>query len=625
MNVPDSLFAASGPGVHQLFEAQAIRAPGNIALTLGGESLTYAGLAARSQAIARRLRARGIGRGDLVGVFLDRSFDLIASFLGILQVGAAYVPLDTGYPAERLAFMAGDTGMKLIISSEALAVRLPAGAAPVLALDHVDLEPETPDIGAIPAKAIPASDEHLAYVMYTSGSTGMPKGVAIPHRGIVRLVQEPDYVCISPADVFLQVSPVSFDASTFEIWGALTNGARLVLMPPGQPSLEQIGEVIQREHVSVLWLTAGLFNLMVDERLPDLMPVRQLLAGGDVLSVPHIRRALAGLPDTQIINGYGPTENTTFTCCHAIPRDFPAGSSVPIGRVIRGTTVHVVDENLMEVADGEEGELVAGGLGLALGYWNRPELTAERFVPAAFSTDPWTRFYRTGDQVRRRADGLLEFLGRKDNQVKLRGFRIELGEIESALRRHPEVRDCAITVWSDSLANRSLAAWVVPREKQKPSREDLRVYAATCLPEHMVPAFWTWLDELPLNQNGKVDRARLRNPGEQGEGLRREPPRNDLERLLVELWRELLGGRPVGVTESYFELGANSLLVAQAHERLRHQHGFLCQLTDLFQFPTVRSLAGHLQELQSPSARPAAASISRAQQRTEALHRFKKR
>jgi amino acid adenylation domain-containing protein len=610
--------------VHKLFERCAARSPGRVALTLGDSSLTYAGLADRSTMIAAQLRKYGVGKGDLVGVFLDRSFDLIATFIAILKADAAYVPIDTNYPADRLDFMVRDTGMKVILTLGSLTERLPNCPVPVLDLHQLS--------GGSPPAADQAredallSGEDAAYVMYTSGSTGIPKGVVVPHRGIARLVQQPDFVNIFANDVFLQVSPVSFDASTLEIWGALTNGARLALMPPGQPSLEQIGEVIRRESVSILWLTAGLFNLMVDERLEDLSPVKQLLAGGDVLSVPHIRRALAKLPNTQIINGYGPTENTTFTCCYQIPRDLPETGSVPIGHPIRGTTIHIVDEHFREVADGEEGELVTGGLGLALGYWNRPELTTERFITAKFAGDPNERFYRTGDHVRRRSDGALEFLGRKDNQVKLRGFRIELGEIESALRQHAGVRDCAVAVRADPSGNRSLSAWLVPNQKDRtPSPEDVRTFAATRLPDHMIPAFWMWLEELPLNANGKVDRARLPDPLTQEQIIPREPPRNDMEKLLVELWQELLGGRVVGVTDSYFEVGANSLLVAQAHERLRRKHGFNLQLPDMFRFATVRSLSDHLQGIQNRSEEPPRSGPDRAVLRAGALSRFKRK
>ena len=619
-----SLHPSAGHTVTEVFKHHAEEHPARIALSLGGESLTYSGLAVRSQAIAERLCAKGVGQGDLVGVFLDRSFDLIASFLGILETGAAYVPLDTNYPPERIAFMVADTGMKRIISSASHASRLSAGTVPVLVLDQIESEPlvSPHHEGRMNELAAP---EQAAYVMYTSGSTGVPKGVVVPQRAILRLVREPDYVKITWEDVFLQLSPVSFDAATLEIWGALLNGARLILMPPGQPSLKDIGDVIQKENVTIVFLTTGLFNLIVDERLEDLKPVKQLLTGGEMVSLPHVRRAIAGLPSTQLLHVYGPTENTTFTCWYAVPRDVPASGTIPIGVAIRGTTVHVVDERLTEVPCGEEGELVTGGLGLALGYWNRPELTAERFVSDPFSGDPAARLYRTGDRVRRLPCGAIEFLGRKDDQIKLRGFRIELGEIESTIRQHKDVRDCAVMVKSDKLANKSLAAYIVPGSLPAPSAAELRRYVEARLPAHMVPSFWTYLERLPLNANGKVDRRRLPEPAPADANFIREPPRSELEGMLVELWRELLGGLPVSVTESYFELGASSLLVAKAHERLGREHGIQIPLTVLFQYPSVRSLAQHLdgQRVQAAGTATTVQSARGLAQR-QALSRIRK-
>ncbi len=610
--------------VHSLFEQQVACFPGRLALSLGEQQWTYAQLANRANEIARALVRRGVGPGDLVGVFLPRSFDLIAAFLGILKAGAAYVPLDLHYPKDRLDFMLLDTGVKVVLGVSDQRNALGLGDSRLVCLDRLEPVADAPVLPAEPGIA-QAEGNRIAYVMYTSGSTGKPKGVAVPHRGIVRLVQEPDFVQITPDDVFLQASPVSFDASTLEIWGALTNGARLALLPPGQPSLVEIGAAIRRENVSILWLTAGLFNLMVDERLPDLAPVRQLLVGGDVLSVAHIRRALAGLPETQLINGYGPTENTTFTCCYSIPRQLGDVSSIPIGKAIHGTTVRLVDEQGHEVPDGEEGELVTGGLGLALGYWNRPELTAERFVQDPFSKDGSDRLYRTGDRARRLPDGIIEFLGRRDHQVKLRGFRIELGEIESALRQHSEVRDCVVRVWTEPTGNRVLAGWVVPWSRERLVSGSLHSYLESRLPDHMIPAVWMVVDEFPLNPSGKVDAARLPSPTAVWSEAPRELPKDELEQRIAQVWTELLGGRAVGVTQSFFELGASSLLLAQAHERLRQRIGFNFPLTDLFQFTTVRNLAAHLKDAQLPSKVDGAETAKRAQLRSAALNRFRRR
>ena len=610
--------------VHPLFEDQATRFPDRVALSMGDQRWTYRQLASRANDVAAALARRGVGVGDLVGVFLPRSFDLIAAFLGILKAGAAYVPLDAHYPRERLDFMLADTGVKVVLGVSGQRNDIGAGDSLLLCMDQLEATGTGP-IASVGNGHSRSEGERIAYVMYTSGSTGTPKGVAVPHRGIVRLVQEPDFVRITPDDVFLQASPVSFDASTLEIWGALTNGARLALLPPGQPSLAEIGDAIRGEKVSILWLTAGLFNLMVDERLSDLAPVKQLLVGGDVLSVAHIKRALAGLPETQLINGYGPTENTTFTCCYSIPRHLGDVPSVPIGKPIRGTTVRLIDEQGHEVPDGEEGELVTGGLGLALGYWSRPELTAERFIADPLASDGSARLYQTGDRARRLPDGIIEFLGRRDQQVKLRGFRIELGEIESALRLHPEVRDCVVRVWTEPAGNRVLAGWVVPWVRDRLVVTRLQSFLESRLPDHMIPSVWMVLDEFPLNPSGKVDVVKLRGPDVFWNEAPRELPKDELEQGIARVWTELLGGRPVSVTQSFFELGANSLLVAQAHERLRQRTGLAFPLTDLFQFTTVRTLATHLKEAQAQSKADGAETAKRAELRSAALNRFKRR
>ncbi|HEX6864352.1 MAG TPA: AMP-binding protein, partial [Thermoanaerobaculia bacterium] len=346
--------------IHGLFAEQARRTPDAVALVFGDESLTYAELDARADRRARRLRALGVGPEVAVGLPAERSIDLIVAILGILKAGGAYVPLDPAYPAERRALMLADVKAPVVLGEEQLPGSLEAGEEPAL-LPEVDAE-------------------GLAYVMFTSGSTGRPKGVAVTHRNVVRLVRETGYARFGPEEVFLQLAPVSFDASTLEIWGALLNGGRLVIAPPGPASLAGLGRLVARHGVTTLWLTAGLFHQMVEENLPDLSPVRQLLAGGDVLSPAHVRRALEGLPGTTLINGYGPTENTTFTGCHRMTDPAEVGATVPIGRAIANTRVYLLDRSLRPVPVGVAGALYAGGDGLARGYAGRPDLTAERFV-----------------------------------------------------------------------------------------------------------------------------------------------------------------------------------------------------------------------------------------------------
>ena len=427
-----------------LFEAQAGRTPDAPAVTFEAERLTYQDLNEQADRLAHYLRAGGVGPEVRVGICLERSLQLVIAVLGVLKAGGVYVPLDPSQPQERLRFLLADAQVGVVLTERRHLERwTPGGPATVVCLDS-----ERAAIARMPQGPLQsgASAEHLAYVMYTSGSTGQPKGVAVPHRAVVRLVRDTNYFRGGPEEVFLQLAPMAFDASTFELWGALLTGSHLVIAPPGALSLEEIGRIVQQSRVTTLWLTAGLFHLMVDERLEDLRGVRQLFAGGDVLSVAHVKRVLREVPGCRLVNGYGPTESTTFACCHPITSE-DLQASVPIGRPIANTTVYVLDRRLNLVPVGIPGELYLGGAGLARGYLCRPGLTAERFVPAPATIagdGPGGRLYRTGDRVRWRANGTLEFLGRLDQQVKVRGYRVEPGEIEVTLCEHPAVQGAAV-------------------------------------------------------------------------------------------------------------------------------------------------------------------------------------
>ena len=443
--------------IPDLFEAWASRTPGSVALASGDVLITYDDLNQRANQLAHYLKSYGVGEETRVGIHLERSVEMIVAVLAVLKAGATYVALDPSYPDQRLLFMLDDANVALVLTVESLEESLPVHPAPVILLDSdwsliVAAGEHNPERSTTP--------EQLAYIVYTSGSTGRPKGVAVPHRGVVRLVSGNDYASFGPDEVFLQFAPLTFDASTFEIWGALLNGSQLVLMPPGLASLQDLGRALQQHRVTTLWLTAGLFHQMVDEQLSALSELRQLLAGGDVLSPSHVKRFLSVAPSCKLINGYGPTENTTFTCCHAMdkPVDFPR--SVPIGRPIANTQVVILDKNLRLCPPGFTGELFTGGDGLARGYHGRASLTAEKFIPNAFSNVPGARLYCTGDRVRYLADGSIEFLGRADEQVKVRGFRIELGEIEAALSRAPGVRQTTV-VTRDYDGDKRLVAYVV--------------------------------------------------------------------------------------------------------------------------------------------------------------------
>jgi amino acid adenylation domain-containing protein len=579
--------------IHATFSARAARLPDRIALESGDQRLTFAELDDRSTRIAGYLQRQGVRRGDRVGLFSQRSIDAVAVLLGIVKAGAAYVPFDPAYPARLLRFMYEDcTPALMLVESSLLAAGTdPFWTGPGHDVRAVARGAETP---GTPASLPETGPDDLAYIMYTSGSTGHPKGVLIPHRGVVRLVVENPFASMGADEVHLLLAPLAFDASTFEIWGALLNGAKLAVMTAPYPSLDDIAGAIARFGVTTLWLTAGLFHLMVDHRLKGLSPLRQLIAGGDVLSPPHIAKAQAALPGCQLINGYGPTENTTFTCCYSIPRELPPGP-IPIGTPIAHTTVHILDDAGRLVIDGQEGELYAGGEGLALGYLNRAELTAERFVANPFDLSGSTRLYRTGDRVRRRTDGNIEFLGRVDRQVKINGKRVELDEIEACLRRSPLVEDAAVTSPIDDNGARKVHAYVKLRAGARGGPAELRHFLKQEAADHMIPASITLMDELPLSPTGKVDRSKLPRP-------RQDPPPgvvppaagNETETQLLEIWRKVLGTGSVGLNDNFFDLGGTSLQLIQVHATIASVMHSDLTVIDLFQYPRISALAERL-------------------------------
>jgi aspartate racemase len=578
--------------IHELFTAAATAHPDRIALAAGERTVTYRALDQGANHLARRLHALGAQPGTVVAVWLERSVELVVTLLAVLKTGAAYLPLDLAAPPERLAFMLGDAGVDLVVTDTRLADRLPAAPLRTLCLDSgAFLEPDAPDA---PGVSVGMADD-LAYVMYTSGSTGGPKGVLVPHRAVVRLVKDTDYVAFGADEVFLQLAPASFDASTFEIWGSLLNGARLAIFPPEPPTLGTLGDALARHGVTTLWLTAGLFHQVVDERPEILAPLRQLLAGGDVLSVAHVRRILDLLPGLRLVNGYGPTENTTFTCCYPVSDPAALERSVPIGRPIANTRVYVLDEGQQPVPVGVPGELCAAGDGLALGYLNQPELTAARFVPSPLVAGE--RLYRTGDIVRYRPDGTLEFIGRADQQVKIRGYRIELGEVEAALARHPGLRDVVVHAVADETGGRRLVAHVVATEGCAPTPSELRAFVTARLPEYMVPSLFVTVPRLPLTANGKVDRAALPAASARVRPDASDRPTGDeLQLRLTEIWEQTLGVQPIGDRDNFFDLGGHSLLAVRLFARIERTLGRRLPLAMLFEAPTIGEMAARLRQ-----------------------------
>jgi len=593
--------------IHQLFVEEAAKRPGAPAVIAGNTVLTYGELDARSNRLARILVERGVGPDVPVGLAARRTPDVVVALLGILKAGGAYLPLDPAYPRDRIAWMLEDARVPVVVGDSPSTSTLPDAKASRLLLDA-----EAELIAARPAEPVSggATAESLAYVMYTSGSTGRPKGTLIRHRAVNRLVRAVDYVALGPDETLLFAAPLAFDASTFEIWGALLNGGRVVIHPEAVPTARGLADSIRRHGVTTMWLTAALFNMVIDEDPGALAGLRQLLTGGEALSVPHVRRALEALPSVRLINGYGPTECTTFTTCHTIPRPLPEGlRSIPIGRPIRDTSVYVLDPERQPVAKGEPGELYVGGEGLARGYLNRPDLTAERFVPDAVSGAKDARLYRTGDLVRWLPDGTIEYLGRADEQLKIRGFRIEPGEIEAALLADPSLKTAAVVAREDRPGAKRLVAYLVARTgAERPSHADLRARLAKSLPEAMVPSAYVWLDALPVTVNGKLDRRALPPPPPTRPALAQEfvPPASELETKLAAVWSDVLGVEPVGRDDGFFDLGGSSLLAVRMAARVRDELGIDVPLVKLFDRPTLAGFASAAAAATAPAQVPAA-------------------
>ncbi len=609
-----SVARADHATIHGLVAEQASAAPDRVAIACGEVTITYGELVARAAQIAHALRTAGIGVESRVGICLERSPAAVVSILGILQAGGAYVPLDAAYPAARLRAMASDASVRAIVTDRRTAARLPAlPGVTHLCLDG-DFGRSVDDADHTPLRC-PMHPDNLAYVMYTSGSTGRPKGIATPHRAVVRLVRGAAYADFAPERVFAHLAPLAFDALTFEIWGALANGARLVVAPAGPLSLADIGRLIRDHRVNTMWMTAGLFHKMVEERGVDLAPLSQLLAGGDVLSVPHVESALRHLDGGAIINGYGPTETTTFACCHRVPASGGLGDSVPIGVPIQSTEVFALDDDMRPVGVGVPGELYIGGDGLARGYLGRPGMTAERFVPHPLTMTPGARLYRTGDRVRWRSDGTLEFLGRCDAQIKIRGYRIEPGEIESALRAQAGITDTVVVAHGNNAADKRIIAYVATDDLRAFDEDRLRTALREQLPDFMIPVAIVALPTLPLTENGKVDRRAL--PVPEAAMPAEEAflaPATAVERAVAAIWAELLGVPRMGRRDHFFTSGGHSLLAAQAIARVHATLGVDLPLSTMFDAPVLADFALAVEQA-PPAARRLPAIVPRDRRR----------
>ncbi|MDP0490528.1 MAG: amino acid adenylation domain-containing protein [Verrucomicrobiota bacterium JB023] len=576
--------------VQQLFEEIAATYPERVALQIRDWSLSYGRLNQLANQLANLMRKQELPTGRPVAVMLERSFDYLIAILATLKAGGCYVPVDPDEGTDQLGRFLAELNPSLILTRSSFHGKVPGDFANKAI--HLDSLPPLPKKAALPNLKPLSGPTNPAYLMFTSGSTGAAKGVQIPHRGIVRLVKNNNYADLGEDQTFLLASSLLFDASTFEIWAPLLNGGRLVLLPPGPPSMAGIAHAIREQGVTTLWLTAGLFQLMIDENAEALRPLQQLLAGGDILSRHHVAKALSLLPNTRLINGYGPTENTTFSCCHTITREDLRSPSIPIGRPIGNTEVYLLDESQNPLPPGVEGELYLGGDGLALGYYKNPPLTSERFLPNPFSTEPESKLYRTGDRARYRPNGVIEFLGRVDDEVKIRGYRVDPREIEDALCQLADVKQARVVARGKDAANKALVAYVA---STSPMLDDtkLRDSMVARLASHLVPSQFVILDQLPVTANGKIDDRALPSPDDSAPKSA-EAPRlasGENEERMAKLWEKVLGQKNIPANRSFFDLGGHSLQALKLFHLIDKEFGKKMPLSTLFESNTIAQLA----------------------------------
>lgn len=567
--------------VYELFEQQVEKTPSKTALVCGNKKLTYRELNEKANSLAWILKEKGVKSDTIVGIIAGRTIEMIVGTLAILKSGGAYLPIESRYPYERVKYMIEDSKIGLILSEEKYLKKI-SGDVETININENGLyskKNSNPECNNTP--------QNLAYVMYTSGSTGNPKGVMIEHRGIVRLIKNINFINLKEDDRILQTGAIVFDAATFEIWGALTNGLELHLVDEDIIlDSRRLENEISKNCITTMWLTAPLFNQLAEQNPKMFNGLRNLIIGGDVVSPRHINMVRKECVGINIINGYGPTENTTFSTCFSIDKDYE--ENIPIGKPVSNSTVYIVgkDKNLMPI--GVPGELCVGGDGIARGYLNRPELTTQKFIINPYV--PETKMYMTGDLARWLPDGNVEFIQRMDQQVKVRGFRIELGEIENEILKHSCVSETVVTVKEDQSFNRFICAYIVGKKRLDISK--LKEYLAIKLPEYMVPSYFLQLEKFPLTQNGKIDRMNLPDP-DITLNIRTEyiAPSSETEEKLVAIWSEIFKNARVGINDNFFELGGNSLRLISLVSKLYKVFGIDIPIRAIVNSPTIRQIA----------------------------------
>ena len=612
--------------LHAAFSRQAAARPDHIAVSCGDRRLTYRELDRVTNQLARALAARGVGPDQPVGLFLERTLELVVGVLGILKAGGAYVPIDPMYPSERRAFMIADAGLQIVLSQRSLAPTIEAPGVEVIALDAPDVIAATSTIDASPVEVPGAHADQLAYIIYTSGSTGKPKGALLTHRNVTRLFAATcAYYHFHDRDVWPLFHSIAFDVSVWELWGALLHGGRLVVVPfATSRSPRAFYDLLVAERVTVLNQTPSAFRQVIHEDAQRTdharLALRYVILAGEALELGMLAAWYAHHADDAplVVNMYGITETTVHVTYRPIrSADLVSGRGSVIGMPMPDLECLILDANHQPVPIGVPGELYVGGPGLARGYLNRPELTAERFIAHPFRADPDARLYRSGDLARRLDDADLEYLGRIDFQVKIRGFRVELEEIEATLGQHPAIRDCVVLARQDVPGDQRLVAYVVLAPGADVELHALRDHVGKKLPDYMIPSAVVVLDALPLTVNGKLDRRALPAPSAAGAlaPTHRVAISGALEAQLAALWKQILGLDAVGATDNFFDVGGHSLHMATLQSRLRDELGRDVAMVALFQYPTIRELAAHLSNGDPDAAAPAAPAEARTARR----------